>query len=148
MCPCAGGTPSLIARHCPMGQDTGCAATGLRRASLAVSWGFMTITGSLPATALIAQSIRKRKGLKPKRNTNVGGKGLVFTTADTTQIHHSSECCISESSLQENFFLPHHDCHCSGIFKLFNLGAVQETWSHHFLLVHGGIPQFDLLGCE
>lgn len=75
MCPCADGTPSPIARHCPMGQGIGCAATGLRKDSLAVSWGFMTITGFLPATALIGQSIRKQKGRKLKRNTKVHVRG-------------------------------------------------------------------------
>lgn len=75
MCPCAGGIPSPIARHCLTGQDTGCAAIVLRKASLAVSWGFMTITGSLLATASIGQSTRKQKGLKLKRNTKVYVRG-------------------------------------------------------------------------
>lgn len=139
MCPCAGGTPSPIARHCPMGRDTGCAATGLRRASLAVSWGFMTITGSLLAIALIGQSIRKQKGLKLKRSTKVyvRGNGLIFKTAN----HHldtpfqwvlplslRSRRTKMETATPSGLPLLRH-------LKSLNLRAVQENRSHRFLVV-------------
>lgn len=130
MCPCAGGTPSPIARHCPTGRGTGCAATGLRRASLAVSWGFTTITGSLLATASIGQSIRKRKGLKLKRNTKVCERGetkwLIFETANRHRDMPFTRVLLpSKLSQQEDLCLPGRTAPA----QAFHSHAAQEDWA-------------------
>lgn len=131
MCPCAGGTPSPIARHCPMGRDTGCAATGLRRASLAVSWGFMTITGSLLAIALIGQSIRKQKGLKLKRSTKVY---VIFKTANR-HLDMPFQWALPLSLRSRRTSATPSGPPLLRHLKSLNLQAVQENRSHRFIVV-------------